>query len=368
MLAREGHRIDGGSGMGAPLAIAPLWKRAIGGLVDLLLTWVMTLLVSGLFGLGDPGAPAQDPSVVGFQCSQRVSGASVLIALAPAFLLLAAMEWRWGKTPGKRLVGARVVGKDGRPPTLVAALVRNLLRYVDILCLYAFGLAVIAITPRNQRMGDVLARTLVVDDPPAAEPPAPESAASRAAGVGCGLVALLVGLVVLAVLGSMQWNAWRTGGVKEAINAEPWQAPEDGVLRAERLEAFIGIRRRLHEVISESGALDDASLSSLPTLLLLPRKIRRAEAEAQANVGMADAEYLWVLIQVARTLPALEVDDVAFRMNLMLEARSRFAARGGGGGDPLFGEDPPEANVELVRRHLERLEASSVPPALVLAQ
>jgi len=368
MHSSEGSGIDGGSGPGAPLAFAPLWKRAVGGLVDLLLTWVMTLLVAGLFGLADPGAPAQDPSVVGFRCSRGVSGASFFIAIAPAFLLLAAMEWRWGKTPGKRLVGARVVGKDGKPPTLVAVLVRNLLRYVDIICLYAFGLAVIAMTPRNQRVGDVLARTFVVDDPPGAEPPAPESAASRAAGLGCGLAALLAGLVVLAVLGSMQWDAWRTGGVKEAVNAQAWQAPEDGVLRAERLEAFIGIRRRLHEVISESGALDDASLSSLPTLLMLPRKIRRAEAEAQASVGMGDAEYLWVLIQVARTLRALEVADPSFRMNLMLEARSRFAARGGGGGDPLFEGDPQEANVELVRRHLERLEAAAVAPALVLAQ
>jgi uncharacterized RDD family membrane protein YckC len=67
-----------------------------------------------------------------------------------------------GATLGKRIVGIRVVGEDGRPLTLEAAIIRNLLRPVDGLFLYLVG-AVFALTsPRGQRLGDRAAHTLVV--------------------------------------------------------------------------------------------------------------------------------------------------------------------------------------------------------------
>jgi uncharacterized RDD family membrane protein YckC len=67
-----------------------------------------------------------------------------------------------GATLGKRIVGIRVVGEDGGPLTLEAAIIRNLLRPIDALFLYLVG-AVFALTsPRGQRLGDRAAHTLVV--------------------------------------------------------------------------------------------------------------------------------------------------------------------------------------------------------------
>lgn len=68
-----------------------------------------------------------------------------------------------GRTPGKRAVGLRVVRSGGDPPGFLAAAVRNLLRLVDFLPgLYALGSLCILFTPRNQRLGDMAADTLVV--------------------------------------------------------------------------------------------------------------------------------------------------------------------------------------------------------------
>jgi uncharacterized RDD family membrane protein YckC len=68
-----------------------------------------------------------------------------------------------GKTPGKRWTGLRVVRSGGRPINLVRSAIRNVVRIVDVLpAFYAVGMTGIFVTERNQRVGDVVAGTLVV--------------------------------------------------------------------------------------------------------------------------------------------------------------------------------------------------------------
>jgi uncharacterized RDD family membrane protein YckC len=68
-----------------------------------------------------------------------------------------------GATPGKMLMGLKVLKVDGRSCTLVAALIRNLLRYVDAMPFgwYLVGTALFLATPRRQRLGDLVAGTVV---------------------------------------------------------------------------------------------------------------------------------------------------------------------------------------------------------------
>ncbi len=76
-----------------------------------------------------------------------------------------------GKTVGKMAARIRVVQVDGRPITLASALVRNLLRLVDLLpAVYAVGATSIFVTKRAQRLGDLAAGTVVVYDAPAPVP------------------------------------------------------------------------------------------------------------------------------------------------------------------------------------------------------
>jgi uncharacterized RDD family membrane protein YckC len=73
-------------------------------------------------------------------------------------------EYLWsGSTPGKRSQEIRVIRKDGRPISFVAAVIRNIFRAVDILGeIYPLGLVVMFIDSRNRRLGDLAAGTLVV--------------------------------------------------------------------------------------------------------------------------------------------------------------------------------------------------------------
>jgi uncharacterized RDD family membrane protein YckC len=68
-----------------------------------------------------------------------------------------------GQTPGKRVLGLRVVHANGTPVGFTASLIRNLMRTVDALPVgYAFGFASCVVDPQARRLGDLVAGTLVV--------------------------------------------------------------------------------------------------------------------------------------------------------------------------------------------------------------
>jgi len=143
----------------ASLRLAGLGGRALAWLVDsllLLLAWA-TLLVVWSFG-GD--------LLHRFQALSGVARAGAgLLVLASGWLWDVVWETQWlGRTPGKRLLGLRVVRRDGTPPGLVDSLLRNAARAIEVPLLYAPGVLCIALTPRRERLGDMLAGTLVVED------------------------------------------------------------------------------------------------------------------------------------------------------------------------------------------------------------
>ncbi len=74
-------------------------------------------------------------------------------------------EVRRGDSPGKKSMGLKVVTTSGATPTFGASMLRNLLRFADFLPFgYLFGV-VTCLSNRNfQRIGDLVADTIVVYD------------------------------------------------------------------------------------------------------------------------------------------------------------------------------------------------------------
>ncbi len=84
---------------------------------------------------------------------------------APLGLLLyqTGLEGYYGQTIGKRLRGVVVVREDGSRCTWGAAVVRNLLRVVDVLpVFYLVGIVSAYVSSNHQRLGDLAGKTLVV--------------------------------------------------------------------------------------------------------------------------------------------------------------------------------------------------------------
>jgi len=75
-------------------------------------------------------------------------------------------EWRWaGRTPGKRLLGIRVVRDGGFPLDFTSAVIRNLVRILEAgFGFYAVSALSTLLSPLNRRLGDMAAGTIVVRD------------------------------------------------------------------------------------------------------------------------------------------------------------------------------------------------------------
>jgi uncharacterized RDD family membrane protein YckC len=77
-------------------------------------------------------------------------------------------EWLLnGQTPGKRILHIRVIKQGGYSLRFFDTLLRNLLRVIDFLpFLYGVGLTSLLLTRDSQRLGDLIAGTLVVYQEP----------------------------------------------------------------------------------------------------------------------------------------------------------------------------------------------------------
>ena len=93
----------------------------------------------------------------------------LFVVLFGYFIVFEAL-WN-GQTPGKKLLGIRVVRDGGYPIDFGASLIRNLIRVGEQLIGYYILAAISAlISPENKRLGDLAAGTIVVRDARLAAP------------------------------------------------------------------------------------------------------------------------------------------------------------------------------------------------------
>jgi uncharacterized RDD family membrane protein YckC len=70
-----------------------------------------------------------------------------------------------GRTPGKRAAGIRIVTLEGQTPDMSALLIRNIFRLIDSLpVFYVVGLTFVLLSPRQVRIGDMAAGTLLAHE------------------------------------------------------------------------------------------------------------------------------------------------------------------------------------------------------------
>jgi len=130
------------------------WRRVGAALLDIVILGVAFALVSVVAGGAIVGDGPIPPTV-------EVPTALAFAAIVLAYFFVG--EAAAGRTPGKQLVGLRVVRTDGTPAGPGPILVRTLLRIVDLLpVLYLVGFVVMLVTGRQQRLGDLAAQTHVV--------------------------------------------------------------------------------------------------------------------------------------------------------------------------------------------------------------
>lgn len=179
---------------GAPtLVSAGFARRAMARLIDIALTGfvggalaaIMLLILGGDEAMLEDGLP--------------VAGFGMWVARTLMMLTYHGVaESLGGATIGKLLFSLEVVGEDGAPISLGRALLRNVWVLVDSLFFGFVAYVTMRRSPRQQRLGDRHARTLVVhrdDLPPAAR--RPPTTVAHGIIVGLALAAAICALAIL---------------------------------------------------------------------------------------------------------------------------------------------------------------------------
>ncbi len=124
-----------------------IWQRVLAYLIDGIIIMpflIVPILIGTAFG------------DIGFLMT-------TFVGLVVIFVYVFLLEGLYGYTPGKYMLGLVVVKSDGSNCTISASILRNLLWFVDqlpVFNLVAMGL--ILLTDDNQRVGDLVADTVVV--------------------------------------------------------------------------------------------------------------------------------------------------------------------------------------------------------------
>lgn len=135
-------------GIALDLRVAGPVVRALAWLLDSLLKY--SVLIACLMGLAYLGSTGFGLWLLGF---------FLLEWFYPVFFEV----YRDGATPGKRVLGLKVVSDNGAPVDFSASLIRNLLRAADFMpVLYGFGLVSMLLNRDFKRLGDLAAATIVI--------------------------------------------------------------------------------------------------------------------------------------------------------------------------------------------------------------
>ena len=130
------------------VVLASLGRRVAAWLIDYVLTMLLAFIVGLLFF--ENVILDETSAVMGF----------LTVLQTCRLVYTTGFEFGSGQTPGKRLTRIRVITLGGFGPGFGASLIRNLLRGIDEALF--IGLTVMLWTPRMQRIGDLLARTIVI--------------------------------------------------------------------------------------------------------------------------------------------------------------------------------------------------------------
>jgi uncharacterized RDD family membrane protein YckC len=139
----------------ATAAPADLGRRTLAALIDLLVVGAMFFALAATIG---------DFSSDGAGFSASLSGGPALLFVAAMLAYYGVPEALTGGTLGKAVFGLRVVNvADNAPATPGRVVIRTLLRLIDALpLLYLTGFVCAAASKRTARVGDLAARTAVI--------------------------------------------------------------------------------------------------------------------------------------------------------------------------------------------------------------
>jgi len=157
--------------------LAGLGSRFLAVVLDLLIQ--VAVLLAGLIALSLAAFNVQSASSARHIAAGPVGAVITAASICALFLLFFGyfifFEAFWnGMTPGKRVLGIRVMRDEGYPIDFMSSLIRNLIRSLEFsLGFYLLSAASALLSVENKRLGDFAAGTIVVRERSSNQPPVP---------------------------------------------------------------------------------------------------------------------------------------------------------------------------------------------------
>jgi len=129
-------------------------KRIVAALTDIVILGVVFVVMALAFGSSE---------AEGGSANVSLTGGPFMLYLLIDLVYYIGSEIAFRATPGKLVMSLRIASADETSLTPGRVALRNILRIIDGLpVLYLVGLVTVAASKRNQRIGDMAARTVVV--------------------------------------------------------------------------------------------------------------------------------------------------------------------------------------------------------------
>lgn len=150
----------------AEVIVANLGKRAVAAAIDMLpamilVGWLWHTPISDFWDdISAIGLVGRFPNDIPVPHALFWAGLAFRLIYAAYSLVF---ELLWSATPGKRLMRFSVVTESLDRPSRLQVLARNLTRPLELEPAMIFFLAIVFLTPYRQRIGDLLARTVVIE-------------------------------------------------------------------------------------------------------------------------------------------------------------------------------------------------------------
>ncbi|MGA7158810.1 MAG: RDD family protein [Acidobacteriaceae bacterium] len=160
------HYIDTPEQVGLEFAVAGLGSRFVAALLDgLIVSAFFFLEVLALIMIGAAVKNTPTPNVSD-AAEKWFAAFAIFVNFLVVWGYFALFEAYWhGQTPGKRAMKLRVIKDSGRQITMFESMARNLMRVVDYLpSMYLVGAITMLCNKRSQRLGDLVAGTIVVHE------------------------------------------------------------------------------------------------------------------------------------------------------------------------------------------------------------
>lgn len=160
-MLRSTVSVDTPEGIELQLPVAGIVVRAIAWLIDFSLRMGIYFVLVSIVGV--IAIRSFFDHLDGDERLAYIAGIGSIVFFLFEWFFTAIPEALFGTTPGKKLMGLRVVHVDGTPLGWQSAILRNFLRFADFLPFFYFSAVVsMLMDKRSRRLGDLAAGSMVV--------------------------------------------------------------------------------------------------------------------------------------------------------------------------------------------------------------